>query len=205
MGAPFEEIQETFKRAVAALREAEVPFALAGSVAAWARGGPEAAKDLDIIVTPDEADRAARVLAEAGMRGEDPPEEWLLKAWDGDVLIDLMFAPKGVDAAEAIAASQPLSVLAVEVPVIRLEDLLTSKLLALTEQNLDFGGLFAISRAVREQIDWDEVRSRTWESPYARGFFTMLEALGMIAAPAERSASPVAEIRVEDAPARVGG
>ena len=28
---------------------------------------------------------------EAGLRAEDPPEEWLVKAWDGDTLVDLIF------------------------------------------------------------------------------------------------------------------
>ena len=28
------------------------------------------------------------------MRAEDPPEEWLVKAWDGDTLVDLIFPPR---------------------------------------------------------------------------------------------------------------
>jgi hypothetical protein len=34
---------------------------------------------------------------------------------------------------------------------------------------------------VREQIDWDEVRKRTSESPYAKAFFTLVEELGVTA------------------------
>jgi hypothetical protein len=33
---------------------------------------------------------------------------------------------------------------------------------------------------VREQIDFDAVRERTAESPYARAFFTLLEGLEVI-------------------------
>ena len=29
------------------------------------------------------------------MRPEDPPEEWLVKAWDGDTLVDLIHHPEG--------------------------------------------------------------------------------------------------------------
>ena len=38
---------------------------------------------------------------EAGFRTEDPPEEWLYKAWDGEILVDIIFEPSGgpVDAA----------------------------------------------------------------------------------------------------------
>ena len=39
---------------------------------------------------------AARALRAAGMRSEDPPEEWLVKAWDGDALVDLIHHPKGM-------------------------------------------------------------------------------------------------------------
>ena len=77
------EITETLKRAAAALRGADVPFALAGSVAAWARGGPSPCNDLDFAIREEDADRAERALADYGMRTERPPEGWLLKAWDG--------------------------------------------------------------------------------------------------------------------------
>ena len=79
-----------------------------------------------------------------------------------------------------IAAGEPLQVLSMNVRVMRLEDLLTSKLLAVTEHTLDFGSLLQIARALRERIDWDEVRARTVDSPYAAAFFTLLEKLAVI-------------------------
>src|ERR687896_1194936 len=94
---PFPSIEASLKKAVAALREAEVRFLLAGSLAIWARGGPEARHDLDFVVKPEDADRALGVLADAGMRPEKPPEEWLHKAWDGDVLIDVIYRPRGLE------------------------------------------------------------------------------------------------------------
>ena len=39
-GADLDELIDTLKVAVAALREAGIPFMLGGSLAAWARGGP---------------------------------------------------------------------------------------------------------------------------------------------------------------------
>jgi hypothetical protein len=38
---PFAELEATLKKAAAALREADVPFLLGGSLASWARGGPD--------------------------------------------------------------------------------------------------------------------------------------------------------------------
>src|SRR5207249_1308653 len=77
---PLNGMVPTLKRAAAALRDAGVPFLVAGGVASWVRGGPRTDHDLDFLVKPDDAERALAVLAETGMRPERPPEEWLFKA-----------------------------------------------------------------------------------------------------------------------------
>jgi hypothetical protein len=186
------EITETLKRAAAALRGADVPFALAGSVAAWARGGPSPYNDLDFAICEADADRAERALGDYGMRTERPPEGWLLKAWDGDVLVDLIWDLEGLGPPEElIARAQELSVQAVRMPVLQLNDVFVSMLCAFDEHELDFASALAIARALREQIDWRDVRERTAQSPYARGFLALLEALDIVApAPAARTGEP---------------
>jgi hypothetical protein len=77
-----------------------------------------------------------------------------------------------------------------DIRVMALEDVLTTKLMALTEHSLRYEGLLRIARALREQIDWPGVRGRTAHWPYARGFFAMLEALEIVE-PAD--AAPAAE------------
>jgi hypothetical protein len=52
---PFADIEHALKRAAAALREADVPFLLGGSLASWARGGPETRHDLDLMIAPGAA------------------------------------------------------------------------------------------------------------------------------------------------------
>src|SRR5689334_9888542 len=93
----FSDLEAALKHSAAALRRAEVPFLLGGSLASWARGGPETRHDLDLMVKPADKDRAVAALTDAGMRFEDPPEEWLVKAYDGDTLVDVIFAPKGME------------------------------------------------------------------------------------------------------------
>jgi Uncharacterised nucleotidyltransferase len=190
--APFEAICSTFKRAAAALRDGEVRFMLGGGLAAWARGGPITQNDLDLVVAPADAERALAVLETAGMRTERPPEEWLLKAYDGDVLVDLIFHPRGLPVDEALfERADEMAVLSVTVPVMALEDVLVAKLLSLDEQrDLDYSSLLAIARSLREQIDWDEVRERTADSPYAKAFFTLAEELGLSS---QRSVSGAAQ------------
>jgi hypothetical protein len=177
-GDQFQRIEATLKKGAAALREAEVPLALGGSLAAWARGGPPSCKDLDFMVREQDAERALEALVAAGMRGERPAEEWLLKAWNGSVLVDVIHHAAGVPVTdEVLERADRLSVFSVTMPVLALEDVITSKLLALTEHELDYGPLLTIVRALREQIDWQEVHARTSHSPYARAFFTLVEAL----------------------------
>lgn len=89
---PFEEMLPSLKRVGAALRGAQIPFVLAGGLAAWARGGPESDHDIDFLVKPEDAERALEVLEKEGLRTERPPEEWLYKVYDGEVMIDLIFS-----------------------------------------------------------------------------------------------------------------
>src|ERR671920_2299451 len=139
---PFSDIEATLKKAAAALREADVPFLLGGSLASWARGGPETRHDLDLMIKREDVERAVSALTEVGMRAEDPPEEWLVKAWDGDVLVALIFGPKGLPMTdEVIARGESMAVLGMEIRVMALEDVLTTKLMALSEHALRFESL----------------------------------------------------------------
>jgi predicted nucleotidyltransferase len=178
---PFAKIESTLKKAGAALRDAQVPYLLGGSLAAWARGGPETSHDLDLMIKEEDVDRALTALEEVGMHREIPPEAWLVKAWDGDVLVDLIHHPSGLKIDdEVIARGEDLSVRSMHIRVMALEDVLTTKLMALTEHSLDYDTLLRISRALRERIDWDYVREHTQDSPFARAFFVMLEGLGVL-------------------------
>lgn len=185
---PFDGLIEALRAAVPALHEAEVPFLLGGSMAVWAYGGPEPVKDLDLMVRAEDAERAQQVLARAGFGTEDPPEEWLLKAWHGDVLVDLIFSPRGVPITdEVIERGRERSVMALRVRVMAPEDVFVSKLLSLDEHQLDLSYLLQLTRAIREQVDWEDVRRRTDESPYAAAYLTLLDRLGISGFPSPAS------------------
>ena len=180
----FAAIEETFKRSVAALNESEVPFMLGGSLACWAQGGPATRNDLDFMVKREDAERGLSALEAAGMRPERPEEDWLLKAWDGEVLVDLIYHPTGFEITdEVLDRAVELDVAAMRLRVMALEDVLTSKLLALGEHALDLEPSLQIARALRERIDFTEVARRTSHSPYARAFMSLLADLGVSSAP----------------------
>jgi hypothetical protein len=187
-----DDLLQSLKRAAAALREASIPFVVGGGIAAWARGGPPTEHDIDLLIRESDAEAALAACAAAGMRTEIPPEGWLVKAWDGDVLIDLIFRPTGVVVDNNLfEQSDELNVHAVPMCVLSVEDLLSTKLLALTEHNLDFGPVLEYARSLREQIDWPSLRARTEGSPFARAFFTLVEELGVCGTESARTAGAV--------------
>lgn len=170
------------KTASGVLRDAGIPFVLAGGLACWSRGGPQTDHDVDFYVKPEDADRALAALADAGLRTERPPEGWLFKAWDEhDTLIDIIFHPSSGEVTdEQIERAEEREVMAVRMKVSTLEDVMVSKLLALNEQEPDFGSVLDIARMLREQMHWDEIRERTDKSAFAKAFFTLVEELGIV-------------------------
>jgi hypothetical protein len=180
----------TLKKGAAALEHDRVPYILGGSLACWARGGPAVAGDLDFMVKPDDAERALAALVRVGMREERPPEQWLLKAWDGDHMVDIIFEAAGLPiTGEVFDRADRLEVAAMRIPVMALEDVITTKLFAMNERSLDYEHVVQIARSLREQIDWEEVRARTAESPYAAPFFVLVERLGIVTHVAEPQAT----------------
>ena len=173
-----EELTNSLKRAAAALEAHEIPFLLGGGLGCWARGGPPSSNDIDLMLKAEDAERAQEALAEAGMRPEEPPEHWLRKAWDGDILIDLIFEPSGIKIDdEVISRGDELSVMAMHMRVMDLNDILITKLMALDEHNADYGDMILITRSLREQIDWIRIREATASSPFARAFFALADGL----------------------------
>lgn len=115
------------------------------------------------------------------MRCERPPEQWLFKAFDGPVMIDLIFDPAGFEVTDqVIDRSDELEVFAVRMRVMRPEDILVTKLAAMTEHTLNYESCLEIARSLREQIDWAEVRERTSESPFATAFLALVRELGIV-------------------------
>ena len=179
----LDQLIDAMKKAAAALQDAGIPFLLAGGLAAWARGGPESEHDVDFLIKPDDAERALQTLADAGMKTEKPPEGWLYKAYSGDAMIDLIFDPSGGPVTDdVLARGDEFEVMAMPVRVASLEDVMVTKLLAVTEQEPEYGSVLEVARALREQIDWDDVRRRTKDSPFALAFFTLVEELGVVPA-----------------------
>src|SRR3954466_3648570 len=176
-----EKMRAAMKRVAVALKESAVPFALAGGYAAFARGGPESDHDVDFYLREDDVGQAEQVLSRAGLRGEHPPEDWLVKVFSDDAMVDLIFRPTAMPVTtEILDRAEPIEVDSVEMPVLAATDLVTSKLLALDEHYCDFSQMFPVARSLREQVDWPAVASRTRDNMFARAFLQLVRELNIV-------------------------
>jgi Nucleotidyl transferase of unknown function (DUF2204) len=181
--APAEDLLDAMMHVAAALRDAEIPYLLAGSFAVWARGGPAHDTDLDFAVKPDDVVRAVDALEASGLEERPTPEEWLRKMCetDGDVEVDVIFDPAGLRIDDDVMArGDDIELRGMTFRVMAIDDVMTTKLFAFKEHYLDYESTLEMARMVREQIDWDELRRRCEGYAYAKPFFTLAEELGVI-------------------------
>ena len=177
-----DEIRDLLKRTAVALKEGGVPFALCGGYAAWVRGAPEPDHDADFLVPADEADRAAKVLADAGLDVQDPAEDWLLKVVQGGSFVDVLWRTCGHPVeSDLIDRSEIKPVLSVQMPVLQATDIVVTKLMALDEHYCDFAHLLPVARALREQVEWEVVRTEVADNDFAVVFLQLLDRLGIVA------------------------
>jgi len=174
-------LREALKLVAVTLKEVDAPFALTGGYALWARGGPEPEHDVDFLIAEEDAARVAGLLSEKGLEVVQPPEDWLFKVYVDQAMVDVLFRSSG----EPVPRSRfddvdQLEVESVQMPVLSATALLTDKLNALEEHDCDLGKILPGARAVREQVDWDEVVERTADNDFAAAALFLLGRLGVI-------------------------
>jgi hypothetical protein len=176
-----EELHDGLRMVAVALGDAEIPYALCGGYAAWARGAPEPRHDADFVILEADVDRAREAIAAAGLDVRDPAENWLFKAYHHDALIDVLFRMCGQPVDPAIfERADTIEVLAVRMPVLSATDVLAGQLRVLGEHYCDFARLLPNARALREQVDWPEVERVVGDNPYARAFLHLVTELGVV-------------------------
>jgi hypothetical protein len=177
------DLEETVKKAAVALKKADVPFALCGGWAVYARGGPRSEHDADFALLDRDVPAALDQLLAAGFAGDDEaPEDWLAKVWDRGNLVDLIFRLSGEPVTrEILDRAETIEVGSVQMPVLAATDLVVTKLLTYRDHYADFGSSLPMVRALREQVDWTEVRDRTKQSPFAEAFLLLTDRLGISA------------------------
>jgi hypothetical protein len=183
--AELETLRDGLKRVAVGLKEAGIAFALAGGYAAWVHGAPEPSHDVDFVIREQDAGHAREELRRRGFEVLEPPEDWLFKVQIGDVVVDVLFRSQDDSVERLLDRAQQLAVLSVEMPVLSATDVTAEKLLALDEHYCDLAAVLPVVRALREQVDWEDVRRRTAGAPFAETVLFLLDRLEI--APASRS------------------
>jgi len=174
-------LREALKLVAVALKEGEIPFALAGGYALWARGAPEPHHDVDFVVAEEDRDRVAKLLAERGLEVADPPEDWLFKVFVDGAMVDVLFRANGEPVTrEYLSASDEMEVESVQMPVLPATALVLSKLNALDERSCDLGKVIPAARAVREQVDWGRIADAVADNDFAVVTLDLLTRLQVI-------------------------
>ncbi|MGV9455292.1 hypothetical protein [Streptomyces sp. NPDC003635] len=180
-------ILEAAKQIGGLLKRAGHPFALAGSLAAYAHGaGSRIRHDADFCVRREDTDAVTRTLTEAGLTVRTPPEDWLIKTTclgqEVDFIFELAHRPV---TAEMLARAEERDLDSVHMPVLAPTDLMRGLVEAFSEHYCDFGSALAVARALREKVDWTAVRRDCGDQPMPAAFFFLLERLNVIDMPKE--------------------
>ena len=153
-----------YRRALAALTRAGLPFQVGGAfalehyigVARWT-------KDLDVFIRPRDVTSAMEALAAAGFQTELPYPHWLGKARAGRDFVDLIFS-SGNGLAEVddewMARGVPSVVIGLPVHLCPPEEMIWSKAFVAERERYDGADVAHLIRACHAEMSWDRLLAR---------------------------------------------
>ena len=151
---------------VRAIEDAGIPYVLIGGVGSATLGRPRWTHDIDVLVFPQDGERALEALSAAGFVTERTNDHWIYKAMSDDVTIDLIFRLVGdiyLDD-EMLSHALRASFLGVEASVAGAEDQIVIKAIANDEQSARHwnDALALISSC---DVDWEYLIERSSKGP----------------------------------------
>ncbi len=150
--------------ALRALRDAGVPFVVAGAYAFFEYTGQfRDTKDLDVFLEERDLEHAFEVLERAGFRTELTDPGWIGKAYAGDYFVDLIFSSgNGVAVVDAGWFTHAREGLVMGVPVLLAppEEIIWSKAFVCERERYDGADVANLIRAVGEELDWRRLLER---------------------------------------------
>jgi predicted nucleotidyltransferase len=166
----FSITEEVFGRVlsdgVRAIEDAGIPYVLIGGVGSATLGRPRWTHDIDVLVSPQDGERALEALSAAGFVTERTNDHWIYKAMSDDVTIDLIFRLVGdiyLDD-EILAHARRATFLGVEASVAGAEDQIVIKAIANDEQSARHWN-DALALIPSCDIDWDYLIERSSKGP----------------------------------------
>jgi predicted nucleotidyltransferase len=162
--------EEQFVRVLAdcvrALERAAVPYLLIGGVGSAALGRPRWTHDIDVLVFPQDSERALDALSGAGFVTERTNEHWIYKAMYGEVVVDVIFRLKGDIYLDEtmLAHAKRAAFLGVDANVAGPEDQIVVKAIANDEQSARHWN-DALSLIASGDLDWEHLLARAAKGP----------------------------------------
>jgi len=163
---PQEVFQRVLRRAIGAIEDAHVPYAVIGGLASAVHGRTRFSEDVDVLVRPVDAERALEALAQAGFATERTFPDWLSKATSEGVLVDVLFAIQ-----DAMYLDEPMlarvrstTFAGCTMRVAAPEDLLITKASSFNEATPHYW-YDALALLTAPELDWDYLAERARLAP----------------------------------------
>lgn len=159
--APSPDLSEFYRRAMAVLREGEVPFMIGGSWAfAWYTGISRPSHDFDLFIRRGDYERATHLMREAGFRTELLYPHWLGKVFDGDDFIDLIFAGGNGEAPVDdgwFEHAEPVVAFGMDCLAVPVEETIWSKSFLMERERFDGADIIHLILEKGPELDWERL------------------------------------------------
>ena len=153
--------KEFYADALRILNQSGVRYVLTGAFALHHYTGLwRNTKDLDVFLRPRDVEQALAAFAKAGYETEIREPHWLSKAWSRPYFVDLIFGMANGNVRfdrSFVTAAEEIDVAGERAPLIRLEELIVSKVYIAVRDRFDGGDVAHLIRASKGKIDWARV------------------------------------------------
>ncbi len=157
-----------FKEATNVFDDISVRYVVFGGIAVWAYGRKRKTKDIDILIEPNDANKALIGLLKAGWTTTRTDESWLFQARKESVQVDLIFQAKGDFALtkNILERAIDMEIEGFWFKVISPEDLIMIKIYALKEiRPADWYDAISVITSVNSKLDWEYIVQKSQKNP----------------------------------------
>ena len=158
--------QEEWRHQEPVIREARargIPFVIGGGLAfSDYSGRVRFSKDIDLFVQPEDREKVIEITRTTGLRDyfEVLPYDrsWIYRAYAGDAIVDTIwsFPNHRTDVRpEWLRGGKTIQIRGTELPLLRAEDLLWTKLYVMQRERCDWPDLLNLLQSSGDAMDWD--------------------------------------------------
>lgn len=162
----LEAFRATLAEAIQIVEKGDMAYVVGGSLASNEWGRPSAVGDVDLIVKPTDAKRLLKAFGDAGYDTEEAEPNWLYKAKNEDVSVDIIFEMEGHLYLEDVMVERGAltEVHGTRLRLMAAEDFVVSQALSAGEDTPDYW-YNALGVVAKSQLDWDYLVERASRGP----------------------------------------